>query len=254
MPQISSPIMIELTIIVPAYNEEKRITPFLTSLLSYISKHPSYEVIVVNDGSKDKTEEVVRNLIIHNKNQAHLVSYKKNKGKGGAIKTGMRYTQADYILFIDADGSISPEEIDNMFPLLKKYDVVVGSRRIKGANVKADLIRDVLGWFFNVYVNMLYGIKIEDNLCGFKGFKKKVMEDLFKKLYTQGWVFDVELFYKIRKKKYSLYKLPIKWEHREGGNIKFFTPFKMAFDLLILRVKLLSWNLRKNKTKRTTKN
>ena len=96
----------------------------------------------------------------------------------------------------------------------------------------------MFGIIFNFYVGILFNSKINDNLCGFKGFHKVLARDLFKDLIAERWLFDVELFYKIKKKHHDLYKLPIRWEHRGGSKIKLIDPFKMLFQLIVLRIKL----------------
>ena len=231
----------ELSIIVPAYNEEKRINPFLRDLLCYSKQHfRDYEIIIVNDGSKDNTVGVVSRLIKREKeSRARMISYSENKGKGYAVRKGVLESKGENMIFIDADGSIAPDQIPLMLEKLKKYDVVVGSRRIRGADVDASGFRVFIGTMFNYYVNLLYRIDVWDNLCGFKGFRKKAAKDLFRDLISRRWIFDVELFYKIRKKGYKMHELPIRWVHKEDTKIRPLDPLKMAWQLLALRMRLL---------------
>jgi len=225
----------KVSIIVPCYNEESRIKPFLTSLIQFSKANlKNYEIVVVNDGSKDKTLDVLKEF----SKDIKLVSYDKNKGKGGAVREGILSAKGEKILFIDADGSIQPDEIPKMLEELDNYDVVVGDRASKDSNVNAIALRNMTGKLFNFYVNILFRCKTWDNLCGFKGFKKEIAKDLFTNLIAYGWIFDVELFYKIHKKNYTLYKLPIKWVHKGDSKIKLLDPFKMFFQLIKLRMKL----------------
>ena len=225
----------KVSIVVPCYNEENRIKPFLTSLIQFSKDNlKSYEIIVVNDGSKDKTLDVLKEF----SKDIKLVSYDKNKGKGGAVREGILSSMGEKVLFIDADGSIQPDEIPKMLEKLDSYDVVVGDRASKDSDVNAIALRNITGKLFNFYVNVLFGYKTWDNLCGFKGFKKEIAKDLFTDLIAYGWIFDVELFYKIHKKNYTLYKLPIKWVHKGDSKIKLLDPFKMFFQLIKLRMKL----------------
>ena len=225
----------KVSIVVPCYNEENRIKPFLTSLIQFSKANlKNYEIIFVNDGSKDKTLDVLKEF----SKDIKLISYEKNKGKGGAVREGILSSMGEKVLFIDADGSIQPDEIPKMLEKLDSYDVVVGDRASKDSDVNAIALRNITGKLFNFYVNVLFGYKTWDNLCGFKGFKKEIAKDLFTNLIAYGWIFDVELFYKIHKKNYTLYKLPIKWVHKGDSKIKLLDPFKMFFQLIKLRMKL----------------
>ena len=225
----------KVSIVVPCYNEENRIKPFLTSLIQFSKANlKNYEIIFINDGSKDKTLDVLKEF----SKDIKLISYEKNKGKGGAVREGILSSMGEKVLFIDADGSIQPDEIPKMLEKLDNYDVVVGDRASKDSDVNAIALRNITGKLFNFYVNVLFGYKTWDNLCGFKGFKKEIAKDLFTDLIDYGWIFDVELFYKIHKKNYTLYKLPIKWVHKGDSKIKLLDPFKMFFQLIKLRMKL----------------
>ena len=178
----------KVSIVVPCYNEENRIKPFLTSLIQFSKDNlKSYEIIVVNDGSKDKTLDVLKEF----SKDIKLISYEKNKGKGGAVREGVLSSIGEKVLFIDADGSIQPDEIPKMLEKLDSYDVVVGDRASKDSDVNAIALRNITGKLFNFYVNVLFGYKTWDNLCGFKGFKKEIAKDLFTDLIAYGWIFYV---------------------------------------------------------------
>lgn len=227
----------DLSIIVPAYNEEKRMKPFLSELIEFSKENlKNYELIVVNDGSTDKTLEILHDFL-----EIKIITYKHNKGKGGAVREGVLMANGEKIIFIDADGSINPDQIPSMAEKLKEYDVVVGDRTAKGSDIKTPKKRKFTGIFFNILAGIIFQSKIKDNLCGFKGFKKKAAKDLFRGLISYGWIFDVELFYKIKKKNYSLYQLPLYWEHRKGSKIKLLEPVRMFFQLIKLRIKLVKY-------------
>lgn len=231
--------MKESSIIVPLYNEEKRASKFLDNLLDFCQKNlKDYEIIFVNDGSTDNTLELVKGLKRGYSN-VRIISYKKNKGKGGAVREGVLNAEGDKIIFIDADGSIAPDEMPNMIKRLDDYDVVCGSRVEKESKVKQPFLRKITGIGFNLYVLLLFHTGIRDNLCGFKGFKREIAINLFKNLIDRRWVFDVELFYKIKKKRYRLHMLPIKWVHKKGTKISFLDPIRMIAELIKLRIKLL---------------
>jgi len=231
-------IVIKLSIIVPVYNEEKRIKPFLNELYNFTKNKKQLEIIFVDDGSRDKSLEILKKFR-QKESKGRIISYKNNKGKGYAVKQGVIHSNGGKIIFIDADNSIHPKEIGKMSNLLDKYDVVVGDREHEESKVQISKKRLFIGRFFNYIVRILFQSKVKDNLCGFKGFKKNVAENLFNDISSTGWVFDVELFYKIKKNKYSLYFKPIEWKYKKGSKIKTADPIKIFMKLIKLRINLL---------------
>ena len=223
----------KVSVIVPAYNEEFRAKPFLNELKNAMK--PDWEVIFVDDGSTDNTSKVLQDFKIINKK---VISYKKNHGKGFAVRQGIIKSSGSYIIFIDADGSIRPTQIYAMLGHLKKYDVVVGTRASKESKVKQSLLRKILAKFFNSYVNILYNTRINDNLCGFKGFRRNLAKKLFSDMISERWIFDVELLYKTRKLGLKVYEMPIEWNYKRDSKMGVFDPFKIALQLLFLRLKL----------------
>lgn len=227
-----------LSIIVPVFNEEDRIRPFLADLSNFTQKLKDYEIIFINDGSKDNTLDILAEFSRKDK-RIRIISYKGNMGKGYAVRKGIMSAKGEKIIFIDADGSTKPREIANMLPLLDEFDVVVGDRTHYESSIDQPVLRQTTGRLFNFYANLIFGINVKDNLCGFKGFRHKAAINLFRNVVSNRWIFDVEIFYKIRKNNYSLHQMSIKWEHREGTKIKFFDPFKMFLQLILLRIKII---------------
>ncbi|MDD5417521.1 MAG: glycosyltransferase family 2 protein [Candidatus Nanoarchaeia archaeon] len=227
------------SIIVPAYNEEKRIPVFLEELINYSKKNlDDFEILIVNDGSKDKTVDVVNEVIKKSKAlKAKIIDYSPNKGKGHAVKTGVNDANGDVVVFIDADGSIKPEEIGVMVKYLKKYDVVIGNR--KTASSKIDnpqpLSRRFASWCFNKYVSILLGVKVQDFLCGFKGFRKDVAKKVFSNIKTKRWTFDVEILNNSKKNNYTIFELPIEWAHKDDSKMRITDPIKIFFDVFKIR-------------------
>jgi dolichyl-phosphate beta-glucosyltransferase len=230
---------INVSVIVPLYNEESRSKHFLPELLSFCRKNlGSYEVLLVNDGSTDNTLGFISSFAKKDRH-VKVVSYFPNRGKANAVKVGVFVSRGEKVLFIDADGSIQPDEIPGMVSKLDSYDVVVGTRSSPKSRVVQPPLRKMVGMTFNTYVNILFAVNVKDTLCGFKGFKREAALYLFRKLISGRWIFDVELFYRIRKQRYSLYQMPIFWVHKEGSRFKLFDPLKMALELLKLRFQLL---------------
>ena len=171
-----------------------------------------------------------------------IIGYGQNRGKGNAVSFGVKHSSGDKILFIDADGSIPPEEILGVLKKLDKFDFVAGNRLSKQSRVETGLLRKIFSLGFNTLVSIIFQYSYRDNLCGFKGFKMKVAQNLFLNLTDRRWVFDVELFYKAKKRGYSVYFLPIEWHYVGGSRINMFVdPIKWIFRLIKLRFTLASY-------------
>ncbi len=230
--------MVGVSLIVPLYNEEERAALFIPKLISFCAARLSgYELILVNDGSVDKTLELLRSYASQGR-RVRIVSYEINRGKGYAIRQGVAAARGDKVLFIDADGSIQPKEIPRMVRALDDFEVVVGSRSHRRSKVSQPVLRKFTGMAFNAYVNVLFFIGVSDTLCGFKGFQRSAAQKLFSRVRSDRWVFDVELFYHVRKRSMRLHQLPIEWNHRSGSKITPLAALRMVGELLVLRVKL----------------
>ncbi|MFX1498507.1 MAG: dolichyl-phosphate beta-glucosyltransferase [Promethearchaeota archaeon] len=232
-----------ISILIPAYNEEKRISHFLNTLINFLSENLNhYEIIIINDGSSDKTEQIAQK-IQKDKPFIKLINYKKNMGKGFAISRGVLKARGKFIVFMDADGSTPATEILNILNKFQQnnFDIIIGSRIKQSSKIKIPqpLSRRLLSKVFNLYSNFLFRIKINDLLCGFKGFKREVAVILFKNLKSFRWEFDVEILYNARKHKYMIYELPIEWKHEEGSKIKILDPILILINLFKLRLKYL---------------
>ena len=232
-----------ISIIVPAYNEEARIPYFLPRLLRYAESNlVNYEIIIVNDGSEDKTYQVVKD-IINNYDTAYLISYENNMGKGHAVLQGVLHSNGDFILFIDADGSIPPYEIKRMYEIYKKTNnqIIIGSRISALSEIEKSqpLIRRLLSKVFNLFSDLLFQLKIKDLLCGFKGFSRDSEINIFKNMKSYGWEFDVDVLIKKKRENYKIYKLPIKWEHKEGSKISTLDPLFILLNLIVLRLRFI---------------
>lgn len=229
--------MVKLSIIIPCYNEEKRIGSTLDTWLAYLkSKKWSFEIIVVNDGSKDNTEEVVKNF-----NEIKLLAHKPNYGKGYAVRRGILEANGEYILFCDADLSTPVEEIENLIKYVKNYEVVIASRALKESKVKALQSRKLLGRSFNFLVNLFAVPGIKDTQCGFKLFRRDAAKKIFSKQLINGWAFDVEVLFLAKKLGFKIKEVPIRWQHFEHDEAGTISPprqvFKMFREILGIR-----WN------------
>jgi len=225
----------ELSVIIPVFNEQKRIVQFLKDMR--VAAQKNWEIIFVDDGSKDDSANIIKNSGIRN---LTVVSYRSNKGKGFAVKKGVDAARGKYIIFIDADGSVHPSMINKMLKFLKRHDFVVGSRTQEDSKVEQPIFREFVGICFNVYSNILFGLSIKDKLCGFKGFKSNLAKELFSSLKSNRWVFDIEIFFKAKKNNIQPFEIPIKWQYKDKSKMKIYDPLKIAFELVTLRLKLYS--------------
>jgi len=232
-----------LSVIIPSYNEEKRLPKTLEEIDKYLRKKDyQYEIIIVSDGSTDRTCEVVRNLIPKIKG-LRLIDEKINRGKGYGVKRGMLEAKGDYRLFTDADNSTSIDQIEKIWPEFKKgFDIIIGSRDIKGAVLDPPqpwLRQMILGEGFKLIRKIIVGIwEIEDTQCGFKGFKERVVGDVFPKCKINRFAFDPEILVIAKKLGYKMKEIPVYWKNDPESKVKPKWMVNMAIDLLKIR-----WNL-----------
>jgi len=231
-----------LSVIIPAYNEEKRLPKTLVEIDKYLRKQDyDYEIIVVNDGSKDKTAQIVEDFKSKIAN-LKLIDNKINHGKGYVIRQGMLEAKGEFRVFTDADNSTPIDQIEKMWPEFEKgYDVVIGSRDIRGAVLEPPQPwwRRFLGEVFGLLTNLIVGTwGIKDTQCGFKGFTQRATKDIFPRCKINRFAFDPEILIIAKKLGYKIKEIPIFWRNDPRSKVKFKSMIKMGFDLLKIR-----WNL-----------
>ncbi|MFH1408983.1 MAG: glycosyltransferase [Nanoarchaeota archaeon] len=229
--------MITWSILVPCYNEAQRGKKFLFELADFVSSIKNKELILIDDGSTDDTINLLERVAAEH-SFIRILKLRPNRGKGGAIKAGIFKAKGRKIIFIDADGSIAPDQLPRMMNLLEKHPFVIASRYFERERIKQPFSRVIVGTIFNTYVNLLFRIHIKDTLCGFKGFDAAIARKLFKNLISMRWIFDVEIFYRARKNRIPIKQFSIDWQHCGGSKITFFEPVRMAWRLLVLRMKI----------------
>lgn len=238
-----------LTIVFPVYNETVLLEHTFQSILSFLEtvEIPT-DVIFVNDGSPDKSEEMLQNLIASSgRSNLKLISYPKNRGKGYAVKTGVLAAQGEYILMSDTDLS-SP--LSEWVKLKKSIDsgasFACGSRAVLGADVgkPPPLHRRILSKIFNLLVCMA-GVKgISDTQCGFKLFRKDAAHKVFSLLQTERFAFDVEMIAIARVMGYRVDEVPVHWDYSGHSTVRIFSSgSRMIADLLRLVIRRLSGKL-----------
>ncbi len=232
-----------LSVIVPAYNEEKRIGETLASILKYLnSLSITYEIIVVDDGSHDRTAQVVDSRI-RGLDNARLIAYQPNRGKGYAVRQGMLASKGAVVLFTDADLATPVTEIGiAMGHLREGFDMVIGSRAIAGAEIARyqPLYRRIGSRIFNVLRDGIVGVDIsrfKDTQCGFKAFRGPVARDLFRSLRVDGFMFDVEMLYVAIQQGYRICEMPVHWKDVPGSKLRLVRDTARMFrDLAMIRL------------------
>ena len=234
-----------VTFVVPAYNEEKRIPKMLNETIEYLESRrdsdPSftYEILVVNDGSKDRTDEVVLDFAASHP-EIRLMNQPVNMGKGAAIAAGCSHARGEYILMVDADGATKIDEFGELEKKIKQLQqinreaIVVGRRAHLEEADKANRtpIRKFLGLGFHMLV-LLSGVRgINDTQCGFKLFSREAARWLFPNQHIERWCFDPELLVIGRKRKMQIAEIPVEWDEIPGSQMKVTSMIKMAIDLL----------------------
>lgn len=230
-----------LSIVIPVYNEEKRMHASLLKVVDYVKKNgisDNSEIIVVNDGSIDNTVSVI-NQFKEDYNFIKLVDYKDNKGKGYAVKKGVLSAKGDYILFMDTDLSTPLEEIAKVIRFLDmSYDLSIGSRGLKDSKIiiRQPIYRRTMGKIFNLTVRLLLIKKIRDTQCGFKCFKKEVAREIFNQTKINGFCFDVEVLYIAQRKGYRIKEIPVKWYDFPDSKVGIFKDsLKMLIEIFKIK-------------------
>lgn len=210
------------SIVIPAYNEEQRIGPTLERVLAHVrERNWNAEVLVVNDGSRDHTAEIVRHYAARHANLA-LVENPGNRGKGYSVRNGMLHASGEIVLFSDADLSSPIEEADKLFAALEAgAEVAIGSRWLRAElqTERQPLHRQLFGRVFNLLLRIILGLHYHDTQCGFKAFTRRAVGLIFPLQQIERWGFDPEVLFLARKFGLKVEEVPVEWAHREGTRI-----------------------------------
>jgi glycosyltransferase involved in cell wall biosynthesis len=206
-------VHIDLSIVIPAYNESSRLPNTLIDIQKYIAEHPemTIEVLVVNDGSKD---DMVDKLTIMQETfpQLKVIGYAQNQGKGYATRTGMLAAQGNYVVFMDADNSTNIREYDGNKHLLDQYDIIIGSRNLPTSDVHIEKKhRTLISRVSNLLIRVVLGITIRDTQCGFKIFPGKYVKQIFSRQTINRFGFDMEIIMIAQAQKLSVIEFPVRW-------------------------------------------
>ncbi|HEY6770052.1 MAG TPA: dolichyl-phosphate beta-glucosyltransferase [Candidatus Sulfotelmatobacter sp.] len=210
------------SIVIPAYNEGARLGATLDKVLNYIAQHEcDAEIIVVNDGSRDNTADIVREKALTNPS-LRLVENPGNRGKGYSVRNGMLHALGRVVLFSDADLSSPIEEVPKLLKAISQgADIAIGSRWLKAEmqTQRQPLHRQIFGRVFNLLLRMTLGLQFADTQCGFKAFKRRAVENIFPLQRIERWGFDPEILFLARKFGYKVQEVPVEWGHSGGTRI-----------------------------------
>ncbi len=214
-----------LSIIIPAYNEARRLPLFLQQAIAYLDRHSrSYEILVVDDGSTDGTAHAVEDTAQRCSN-VRLIQLTCNMGKGAAVRRGMQAARGTLQLFADADGATPMEELARLESAITAgADLAIGSRALASQDpaftVQARWHRSLLGSLFNNLVRRLGEPRFADTQCGFKLFRRPIAQDLFSVSCVDGYAFDLELLHIARQRNYRIAEVPINWTDQPGSKVR----------------------------------
>ena len=230
-----------LTIVVPAYNEEKRLGATLKRMLAYFDEqaHP-FEILVVDDGSTDGTASLVETISAC-RGEVQLIAYSPNRGKGYAVRQGMLAGRGERLLISDADLATPIEEVEKLTAKLNAgYDIAIGSRDVKGSELikHQSWLRETGGKTFNKMVQLIAVPGIHDTQCGFKLFTRSAAQAIFSRCTVDHFAFDVEVLYlAIHIFGYRVAETPVRWAHQEGSKVVFWRDaIRMAKTLFRIRM------------------
>jgi len=232
-----------ISIVIPAYNEERRLAGSLEAVLRYLAGRPfdAREALVVDDGSTDGTVAVVERFQAAHP-EVRLLRNPGNRGKGYSVRHGMLEASGDWILFTDADLSAPIEELDQLLEACRRREasVAFGSRALDRSliGVHQSRFRENAGRIFNLFVRLIAGLPFQDTQCGFKLFERRAAREIFRRQRIDRFGFDAEVLYLARKLGFRAVEVPVRWSHSEGTKVSMLRDsLNMFLDLARIR-----WN------------
>lgn len=232
-----------LSVIIPAYNEEPRLAPSLQTIYDYLrDRSYGYEIIVVSDGSRDRTVGVAEDWRPSGC-PLRVIDRKENRGKGYTVREGGELARGDYVLFSDADLSTPIEEVEKFWPHFREgYDVVIGSRNLKESRLEIHqpFYREIMGRVFNALVRFIAVGGIKDTQCGFKCFTRDALSSVIPLCRIDGFSFDVEMLFITRKLGHRIKEVPVRWLNAPGSTVSPVRDSLLMF-LDVCRIRLNDW-------------
>lgn len=239
-----------LSIVIPAYNEEARISDTLLAISDYLStKDYSYELLVVDDGSTDDTANLCSKFSARHP-WVRCLQSSRNHGKGYAVREGVLNSTGEYVLMCDADLATPIEELDGFWQLAEDaVDIVIASRPLRQSHLvkRQPLYRELAGRSFNLVVQLLAVPGIQDTQCGFKLFNRRAAQKIFPCCTLDGFGFDIEVLYLANRLGFSVKESPVHWYHRDGSKVRLLRDgFNMLADLVRIRLRHRSLSAKSN--------
>ncbi|MFQ3308320.1 MAG: putative flippase GtrA [Candidatus Nanohaloarchaea archaeon] len=206
----------DVSVIIPAINEEKFLEETIEDTLDYIGS--GSEIVLVTDPSTDRTQEIAKQLAEKHDQVVHVQKNQRH-GKGRAIEEGVRHSKNQKIAFMDADSATTPDQLEKIIkPLKDGYDIAVGSRYLPESDTERKKLREIPSRLFNIATSNILDTGIKDHQCGFKAFKKNDVEEMMS-LEDGGFPWDLEFLYKANKKGLKIAEIPVRWRTREGSEV-----------------------------------
>lgn len=238
---LSAMQQLDYSIVIPAFNESARIPATLQSVVDCVRKHEwAAEVIVVDDGSRDRTAEVVREFAA-GAPEVRLIRNSQNRGKGYSVRTGVLQALGAVVMFTDADLSAPIEEAEGLFTAIRQgADIAIGSRWLERSRqtIRQPLYRQFFGRCFNAVTRGFMGLPFADTQCGFKAFTRAAAQTVFRLQTIDRWGFDPEILFIARKRGYRIAEVPVSWAHDERTRMSYLKDgMRMLEDIAIVR-----WN------------
>jgi glycosyltransferase involved in cell wall biosynthesis len=241
----------ELSIVIPSFNEELRLPVTLAEISGYIrSSRRETEVIVVDDGSTDRTADVA-NSFRGEIQRLRVVANETNRGKGYSVRHGMTEARGRIVLFTDADLSAPIDEADKLLAALADHDVAIGSRALDRSliSVRQSLFREYAGIVFNFIVRFILRLPFVDTQCGFKAFRRERCRVIFRQQRIERFGFDPELLYLARHHGLSAAEIPVRWAHSPATKVSMLRDsLQMFADIFIIRWNALSGRYPRSKS------
>jgi glycosyltransferase involved in cell wall biosynthesis len=230
----------KILIVIPAYNEEKILEKNILRLRNFLVKNikDKWEIVIAENGSTDKTLEIAKNL--SQKYSDICYFHLTERGRGRALKKALSQSSAEILTYMDVDLSTDLKFFPQLIKFIKEgNDIVIGSRLIRGAEVKRSLLREILSRNYNLLIRFLFNTKIKDMQCGFKAINQKVKKNILPEVKDNEWFFDTELLILAERRGYKIKEIPVRWiEEKESKVLLLRTILSYLTSALTLKIRL----------------